>query len=138
MATHVSAAAAVTLTMLLSACGGSGSVDQRSGNSAAATPAANIQSQDEARLARMPEGERNAVFIRAIRDAHFECQHVEKSASAGTINGAPAWTATCDDGKLWTIVIAKGGNAQVVNGAVVADEDKASNASPGAAGTNAH
>jgi hypothetical protein len=132
MTRRMAAAAAATLTMLLAGCGGN-SADQRSGNGAAEMPAAVTQGEDAARLEAMPEGERNAVFIRAIRDAHFECQHVEKSASAGTINGAPAWTATCDNGKLWTIIIAKGGNAQVVNGAVVTDASKASNASAGMA-----
>lgn len=133
MTGRVAAATAASLTMLLTACGGSGGADGRSENGAAATSDANLQQEDQARLAQMPEGERNAVFIRAIQDAHFECQHVEKSAPGGTINGAPAWTATCDGGKVWTIVIADGGNAQVVNGAAVTDEDKAGNASSGAA-----
>lgn len=79
-----------------------------------------------AEVAAMPEGQRNAVFIRAIRDANLPrtCQHVASSASAGEIGGAPAWTATCDDGTNWTIVIGANGIAQVVSDAELQAADE--------------
>ena len=67
------------------------------------------------RIRTMPEGQRNGVFIRAIRDGGQDCQGVESSAFAGEINGAPAWTAVCQGGTTWTIAIGKDGIAQVMN-----------------------
>jgi hypothetical protein len=69
------------------------------------------------RLEAMPEGQRHAVFIRAIRDAGRECQHVERSIPRGWVNGAPAWIVECDGGLEWTIIIGKAGIAQVTNSA---------------------
>ena len=69
----------------------------------------------ENQLAAMPEGQRNAVFIRAIRDAGQECQHVESSVRAGEHQGLPVWSAQCDDGSSWTIVITSDGTAAVLN-----------------------
>jgi hypothetical protein len=70
-----------------------------------------IQNQLEA----MPEGQRNAVFIRAIQDARQECQHVERSEPAGEHQGFPVWNATCAGGGTWTIVIMNDGTATVLN-----------------------
>ena len=67
------------------------------------------------RLQGLDEGQRNAVFIRAIRDAGLECQHVESSVSASAYQGMPVWTATCSGGSIWTIVIGDNGIAQVLN-----------------------
>lgn len=72
---------------------------------------ANVQNALEA----MPESQRNAVFIRAIRDAGEECQHVESSVPAGEHQGFPVWNATCSRGGTWTIVILNDGVAQVLN-----------------------
>jgi hypothetical protein len=71
------------------------------------------------RLQTMDEGARNATFIRAIRDADFPCQGVTASSYQGETNGAPTWTATCDDGSSWTIFIGEGGVAQVAPSAAV-------------------
>ena len=66
-------------------------------------------------LAAMPEGQRNAVFVRAIQDAGEECQHVESSEPAGEHQGFPVWNATCQGGGTWTIVIMNNNVAQVLN-----------------------
>lgn len=71
----------------------------------------------------LPEGQRNGVFIRAIRDAGRECQHVESSRQTGEAQGFPIWTARCTDSGEWNIVIANDGTAQVIS---------ASEGSPGA------
>ncbi|MDT9599009.1 hypothetical protein [Sphingosinicella rhizophila] len=83
-------------------------------------PASNdVEPMDQAayenRLETMPEGQRNAVFIRAIRDAGLDCQHVSGSAAAGEYQGMPVWTASCDGGQEWTIVLGAGGVAQILN-----------------------
>ena len=69
----------------------------------------------QAKLEAMPEGQRNAVFIRAIRDAGLDCQHVASSTGAGEINGAPAWTVACDNDVRWTVAIGGDGVAQVIS-----------------------
>jgi hypothetical protein len=69
----------------------------------------------QARLQAMPEGQRNAVFIRALRDAGRDCQGVVSSAFQGEFRGRPTWTARCDDGVGWVILIGKAGIAEVVN-----------------------
>jgi hypothetical protein len=80
------------------------------GNAAVESPAA-TQNQLEA----LSEGERNAVFIRAIQDAGQECQHVDSSARGGEHEGLPVWTARCQGGVEWTIVIGNDGVASVLN-----------------------
>lgn len=69
----------------------------------------------QARLRVLPEGERNGVFIRAIRDANQDCQHVESSSESGSYRGAPVWTARCTGGTSFAIVIGNGGTAQVLD-----------------------
>jgi hypothetical protein len=69
----------------------------------------------QARLEAMPEGQRNAVFIRALRDAGRDCQGVVNSAYQGALQDRPTWTARCDDGVGWVIIIGKAGIAEVVN-----------------------
>jgi hypothetical protein len=66
-------------------------------------------------LRTMPEGQRNATLLRAIRDADRACQDVTASAERAPINDAPAWTATCEDGVTWTVIIGANGIAQVTN-----------------------
>ena len=84
--------------------------------------AARNQGVDEAgvesagnRLAAMPEGQRNAVFIRAIRDARLDCQHVESSSAAGEYRGMPVWNVRCSGGGDWTVVIGGDGVAQILS-----------------------
>lgn len=75
-----------------------------------AEPAAAFQQ----RLAAMPEGERNGVFIRAIRDARQDCQHVAVSVPTRSTDGAPVWVAHCTGGGTYAIAIRDGGIAQVI------------------------
>lgn len=86
-----------------------------------APPAANVQKQAgnpfEERLRAMSEGERNAVFIRAIRDSGQDCQHVESSAPGPAVRGTPTWRARCERALSYTIAILPSGAAQVVNDA---------------------
>ena len=96
------------LALATAACGSGGQNGATTANAAnAAEPAGN-------RVASLPEGQRNAVFIRAIRDAGLDCQHVERAVPAGIIQTMPAWRATCRGGGEWTIVIAPDGTAQIL------------------------
>jgi hypothetical protein len=103
--------AAVAALLPLAACDRGGSQAQQPPQ-----PAADAQRDTQARLAAMPEGERNAVFIRAIRDADFECQHVDSSSYQGESAGSPTWVATCDKASNWVILIGNNGAAQVIKG----------------------
>ena len=67
------------------------------------------------RLQAMPDGQRNAVFIRAIRDAGLACQHVAGSTPNADYRGMPVWNVRCDGGGNWTVVLGNGGIAQILN-----------------------
>lgn len=93
---------------LLSACGSNGSaVDD--GNSVVPATAY------EKRLLEMEDGPRRAIFLRAIRHAGGDCQHVQVAASYGKVDNAPAWAAVCADGSHWTILLGDNGIAKVVS-----------------------
>jgi hypothetical protein len=95
------------LTLSVAACGG---VNQASNGTAtnAAEPAGN-------QVAALSEEQRDAVFIRAIRDARLECQHVQGSMRVGEYRGMPVWRARCQGGGEWIIVVANDGTAQILN-----------------------
>lgn len=103
--------AATAALLPLAACDRGGSQAQQP-----APAAADAQRDTQARLAAMAEGERNAVFIRAIRDAGFDCQHVDSSSYQGMSAGSPTWVATCDKASNWVILIGSNGAAQVIKG----------------------
>jgi len=105
--TRSALAASSLLALSLAACGGS---NQPPAKSNPTEPAAAFQQ----RLQAMPEGARNGVFIRAIRDSHQECQHVEQSARVTSNDGAPVWFARCTGDGTFVIAIRDGGIAQVI------------------------
>lgn len=105
------ALAATAALLPLAACDRGGSQAEQPGQAAA-----DAQRDTQARLAAMAEGERNAVFIRAIRDAGFDCQHVDSSSPQGMSAGSPTWVATCDKASNWVILIGSNGAAQVIKG----------------------
>ena len=78
--------------------------------------AAENQVNTVAAIDTLPEGMRNGVFIRAIRDASQECQAVESSRQLGSSNGRTMWEATCQSGTAWRIVVGPDGNAAVMPG----------------------
>ncbi len=100
------------LVLTLGACGGDEEAAAPQQNNAAATETAEQYNQ---RIQSLGEGQRNAVFIRAIRDAGRDCQHVQSSAPAPDVAGAPAWTATCDNGAEWIVILGDAGMATVTN-----------------------
>ena len=96
------------VALALAGCGGSA---PESANKAEPAGAEAVENE----IAAMPEGQRNAVFIRALQDAGQECQHVDSSAPAGEHQGFPVWSARCSDGGNWTIVITNDGTAVVLD-----------------------
>ena len=97
------------LAAATAACGSGG---QNNAGPTAAT--ANAPEPAGNRVAALSEGQRNAVFIRAIRDAGLQCQHVERSTPAGTAQTMPVWRATCQGGRDYLIGIGADGTAQIL------------------------
>lgn len=85
------------------------------GSQAPNASAANVAEPAGNQVAALSEGQRDAVFIRAIRDARLECQRVQGSTRAGEYRGMPVWRARCQGGGEWIIVIANDGTAQILN-----------------------
>lgn len=65
------------------------------------------------RIDALAAGQRDALFLRAIRDAGQDCQQVVGSAYNGVHFGMPSWAARCSNGADWLIMLGKGGNAHV-------------------------
>ncbi|HWK35737.1 hypothetical protein [Sphingomonas sp.] len=66
-------------------------------------------------VAALPDGQRNGVFIRSIRDAGFDCQGVIESHRQGEgLNGDPLYVAQCSDKKYYGVLLGRDGTAQIV------------------------
>ncbi len=102
-------AAMAALAIITSAC-------SRNDEAAQNQPSGSANSGDAAaQLTALSDRQRNGVFIRAIRDAGLECQHVEWSTRSGTYRGMPVWTAACARNQVWVIVVGNDGVAQILN-----------------------
>lgn len=77
-------------------------------------PASNV-SNYTAEVIALPEGQRNAVFFRAIRDARLSCQGVTGSEQIAAIGGKPTWRARCDDGVAHLIQVMPDGTVNVMS-----------------------
>lgn len=112
MAGHGYRLAGAAALLALAACGDRDD-DARNAAADTAAPGQNYQAEIQG----MEEGQRNAVFIRAIRDADLErtCQGVETSSYAGETEGVPTWVARCNDGVEWLVMIGENGTAQVIS-----------------------
>lgn len=60
-------------------------------------------------------GQRNGVFIRALKDANMECQGVSQSAPAPDV-GPDAWRVTCVDGRKHLIRVRNNGTVDIASG----------------------
>jgi hypothetical protein len=94
------------LLLVLSACDGSEREPQ-------AKPAAAPEVDYKARIDRLSAAQRDALFLRAVRDAGHDCQQVVGSAFSGEHFGMPGWVARCGNGADWLIMLSKGGRALV-------------------------
>lgn len=129
---RTSSAAIAASALLLAGCGGgSDQAPQENRATANQAGAESITTAAElnARIEGLEDAPRNAAFIRAIRDANRNCQHVERSAPRAAIGGSPAWTAWCRGGGEWIILVADNNRLQVAH----ADELRNAGVDPGAA-----
>lgn len=102
------AASLLPALLIVAACDGSTPTMQAP---KAPEPPSDFQKQ----VAALTDTQRNAVFIRAIRDARFNCQGVTASHRQGeALNGDPLYVATCTDKQHYGIVMGRDGTAQVV------------------------
>ena len=85
------------------------------GASAPTTAAAPADTAFFNQVAALPEGQREGLLLRAIRDAGQNCQGVTATTRAGEPGGPPAWLATCTDKGQWLVVLKADGTAQVTN-----------------------
>ncbi len=74
---------------------------------------AQSQQAMKARIDTLSDGRRNAVMLRAVRDAGQPCQNVIGSAYNGVHFSRPSWVARCADGKDWLVMLDAGGRALV-------------------------
>jgi len=63
----------------------------------------------------MAEGQREAIFLRALKDAGIPCQWVDASNYLGTSLGNASWIASCDDRSQWLITVGANGVAQIMS-----------------------
>lgn len=115
---------AALLTLPLAACGQSQPTAEAQNVEVVSQPSP--KGGYENALRTMPVGQRNATLYRAIADAGRTCQEVDSSEAVGTVDGQPAWSATCHDGVTWIVVIGKNGMAAVTNAAELQAAQKGS------------
>lgn len=72
-----------------------------------------------ARITALPEGQRDIVLFRAIRDAQQECQGIAASRRIDDQKGRPAWSAQCDRGGKYLLVLNPDGQMIVTAGAAL-------------------
>lgn len=104
----VTASAGLALALALAACG-DGAADRNTTN--IQVPEGDYQQQ----LQTMSDVERNGVFFRAIRDAGRDCSDIQGSTPGGELQGRPTWTARCNNGVDWLIIVGRDGFVQVVS-----------------------
>lgn len=94
----------------LTACGGGRTDTANEAAAARPTPQNNAQ----AAVLALPEGQRNGVLFRAIRDANLQCQNVTRSTLAQqSTEQLPVFVATCDNGVDHPISITADGTAVI-------------------------
>jgi hypothetical protein len=57
--------------------------------------------------------QRDVVFYRALDDAGSDCQSVSNSGPRAPVQGRPAWTAHCEDGRDWVVILQESGMLQI-------------------------
>jgi len=115
------ALATILLSLLLGAC------DRPAPqNDTAPAPVAEGNYLD--RIAALPNGQRDMVFMRAIQDSNIPCQHVTGSAGHAKVRGRPAWVAHCVEGLDWILILEPGGMIHVVNPGQIGEPNETPNA----------
>jgi len=68
-----------------------------------------------AAIRNLSEVERQAVFLRAIRDANLPCRDVTEVEEIEPQGGMPTWRAQCEQGAAHLITVQPDGSAQVMS-----------------------
>ncbi len=95
---------AATILLALGAC---------DGGAEQSPPPAAPKVDYKARIDALVPQQRDALFLRAIRDAGHDCQQVLGSAYNGEQFEMPRWAARCSDARDWLIMLAADGRALV-------------------------
>lgn len=80
-------------------------------------PAASADAALIARITALPPGQLDIVLFRAIRDAQQECQGIAASRRIDDQKGRPAWSAQCERGGKFLLVLNPDGQMTVTAGA---------------------
>ena len=113
-----------SLLILAAAACGEGTANNSVGedNVQATTNAASGSNAQQA-VRDLPDGQRNGVFLRAIRDARQPCQNVTESMLSETPGRTPVYMATCENNAVYAVAIRDDGNA-IVRPVMPAEETK--------------
>ena len=84
-------------------------------NDQPAQPAPTIKVRGEAQeqLHQLNDLNRAIGLKRAIRDAGYRCQRVDRSGFVGTYQNLDMWMANCDGQRDWAVFVGPDGSAQV-------------------------
>jgi hypothetical protein len=108
--------AALPLLALLAACNGqSPANDTAPVNEAAAA----TNGTDAAAIRALPVGQRNAVFLRAVRDSGADCQEVTQATEQPVASGPATWAVSCDRQGRFVVAIDTAGTATVTPAAAL-------------------
>ncbi|TPG43190.1 hypothetical protein EAH79_05130 [Sphingomonas koreensis] len=89
----------------------------------AAAPDA-AQDNYQQQIGALSDPARAGVFLRAIRDAGFDCQKVVSATTHAPINGQPTWIARCQQGKPYVLELQAGGILNVTPVAAADVQDR--------------
>lgn len=99
----------LTAALLLAACG-----DDAAGGNGAASRSPAGPTAFENSVAALAPAARDAMFLRAIRDANHDCQGVtEAKLIDRAADGSPIWLARCLDKATYAVVLRADGTAEV-------------------------
>lgn len=102
------------MTVLLAALALAGCQAAPERNAARTEDQGNGTANSAAEVAALPVAQRNAVLLRAIRDAGLSCQGVTRSEAAGAA-GRQIWRAECNDGTAHLVEVKPDGVAMVTS-----------------------
>ena len=97
------------LALTLAACGQPAPQQ----NAAAPAPTPTVETDYLQRINALPPKQRDVVFYRALDDAGSDCQAVSGSEPRAPVEGRPAWTAHCEDGRDWVVILQDNGMLQI-------------------------
>lgn len=98
-----------SLALALAACGQPAPQQ----NAAAPVPTPAVEIDYLKRINALPPKQRDVVFYRALDDAGGDCQAISSSEPRAPVQGRPAWTAHCEDGRDWVVILQANGMLQI-------------------------